>query len=612
MNHGTIRKPASFIILLLFVFTNSLYATPVLFSSKDSNPTLRAPLLFDLDMEDPKDDDAEVQTLMAYIAGEELPELEERHFGEDLGLMKSMVKDFAKREIEPNVREWEDAGTHRDGDEIVAKALEGVLGKLAELGIFGISVPKEYEGTGYSDYFTYCMVELFSYTWPSLAVTLGVDASVKDTINGFGTEAQKEKYLQGLAKQGLGAIAITEPGAGSDVMRMRTFAQKQGDKWILDTIGQSTSKRFITSAGLASVYLVFAVTDKGEEGRKKRISAFLVDKDTPGLHIERVEPKMGQHASTTGELIFDHCEIPEENLLGEADKGMEVLFYMLTGGRIGIGSLALGIARAAYDAALQRAKERKQFKKPIIEFAQIEDKLNNMKFFIDSSELLIRYASYLKDQHPDDADEKNAMVTVASMAKLFASESGNSVTRDAIQIFGGDGYTEEYPVERFLRDVIVTTIYEGTSQIQQNIIQRYIELFLDPDSKVDIEETIDSYFEIYPTIVGYKQRMEAIYKAMDMAEKKLRKAVEEKKVTYRDADLLVPLVITRLMLFKAIFLANQGNVSETIVKDGFKNAVLASRLLRDSLAEYRNSASARSLLKGLDGARRQGNIRSGA
>lgn len=611
MNHWMIRKPISFIILLSFLFNNSLYAAPVLFSSKDSNATLRAPLLFDLDTEESKDDDAKVQTLMAYIAGEELPELEKKHFGEDLGLMKSAVKDFAKREIKPNVRQWEKAGTHRDGDEIVAKALEGVLGELAELGIFGISVPKEYEGTGYSDYFTYCMVELFSYTWPSLAVTLGVNASVEDAINGFGTDAQKEKYLRGLAEQGLGAIAITEPEAGSDVMRMKTFAQKKGNKWILDTTNQSTSKRFITSVGLASVYLVFAVTDKGGGDRKKRISAFLVDKDAPGLYIERVEPKMGQHSSPTGELIFDHCEIPEENLLGEVDKGMEILFYMLAGGRIGIASLALGIARAAYDVSLERANERKQFKKPIIEFAQIEDMLKNMKFFIDSSELLIGYASYLKDQSPDNADEKNAMITVASIAKLFASESANSVARDAIQIFGGDGYTEEYPVERFLRDVIVATIYEGTSQIQQNIIQRYIELFLDSDSKVDIEGTIDSYFKIYPAIVGYKQRMKSIYKAMDMVEKKLRKAVEEKKVTYHDADLLVPLIITRLMLFKAIFLANQDNASEAIIKNGFKNAVLASRLLRNSVAEYRNSVSTKSLLKGLNGARRRDNVRSG-
>ncbi len=517
--------------------------------------------------------------LMSYVAGDELPELEEKHF-ENLRNMEDTIEDFLKNEIIPNVPEWENQGSHKEGDKVVAEALENALKKIAGLDIFGISVPKEYHGLSLSHYYTYRIIKMLSSAWPSLAVTVGVNASVTDAINKFGTKDQKEKILTELASKGLGAIAITEPDAGSDVMNMKAFARKEGNSYILNG-----TKIFITSAGIASVYLVFAVTDKGEApGGKKKISAFLVDKDAPGFSIGTIEHKMGQKASPTGELIFEECRIPEENMLGKPGKGMNVLYYMLTGGRIGIASLALGIARAAYDAASEYAKQRRQFAKAIGEFPQIEEKLTNMKFYIDASELLIRYASYLKDQNADAPQDINAMVTAASMSKLFSSEKGNIVVLDALKIHGGYGYTEDYPLERYLRDIIVTMTYEGTSEIQQNIIKKHISLFL--NSEIDIEKLIDSYFDTYSTIAGHEQSIETIYEAMNEAKEKLRKAIEEKRITHHDSDLLVDLVITRLMLFKAIFLANQDNVPRETIEKSLDDALLASKFLRSDLTDY--------------------------
>ncbi|MBU4342483.1 MAG: HAD-IA family hydrolase [Candidatus Omnitrophica bacterium] len=578
MNYHKIPKSISLIILSIFISTNTIYGA--------AGSTLRVPLSSDSDLIEELNSHEKVEGLMAYLAGEELPELEKRYFGDELSIMKDMIDEFVEKEIKPHVSEWERKGSRKEGDKVVTEALENILGELAKLSVLGASTPEEYGGAGFSHYYTYTILKILSYAWPSLGVTVGVNASVQDAINKFGKEEQKKRFLPGLASKGLGAIAITEPGAGSDVMKMRTFARKEGKHYILDTEDESTSKLFITSAGIADWYLVFAVTDKGEDGRKKRISAFLVDKGTPGFSIGKIEEKIGQHDSPTGELIFDHCEIPEENMLGEPGQGMQILFYMLTGGRIGIASLALGIAKAAYHAASKYAEKRVQFNKPIGEFQEIKDMLTNMKFYIDTSELLIRYASYLKDQDPDSSEDRNGMVTVASIAKLYASEKGDRVARDAIQIHGAYGYSKEYPVSRHLEDIVVATIYEGTSQIQKDIIQRYISLLL--NSEIDVEKLIDSYLKIHPTIAGKGTMMEAVYRAMDSAKEKLGDAVDEERVTYREADLLTQLVVTRLMFFKAIFIAHQNNVPEETVAKGLENALLASRFLRDSIAEYEN------------------------
>jgi len=526
-----------------------------------------------------KSGDAQLRELMAYIAGDELPGLEKEYF-EDLKDMEAMVRDFLETEIKKDVPKWEDQGSYKQGDKVIAEPIEDALKKIAELGILGISVPEKYNGLGLKHYYTYRIVKELAYFWPSLAVTVGVNSSVMDSINKFGTESQKTKLLPELDSKGLGAIAITEANAGSDVMNMQTFARKDGNDYVLNG-----SKLFITSAGIAGAYIVFAVTDKGEApGSKKKISAFLVNKDTPGFSIGAIEHKLGQKASPTGELIFENCRIPEGAMLGKPGEGMVVLYYMLTGGRIGIASLALGIARAAYDAASGYAEQRKQFGKPLGKFVQIEEKLANMKFYIDASELLIRYASYLKDPDSDAPQDMNAMVTAASMAKLFSTEKGKAVTLDALQIHGGYGYTKEYPAERYLRDITVTTVYEGASEIQQNIIKRYIPLFL--NSETGIEKAIDSYFKAHPVISGHEQAIETIYETMNMAKEKLRKAVEEKKETHHDSNLLVNLIITRLTLFKAIFLANLENVSQESIEKHLNDALLASKFLRSALADY--------------------------
>ncbi len=517
--------------------------------------------------------------LMAYIAGDELPVLGEEYL-KGLKDMEAVLEDFLVTEIKPNVPKWEDQGSYKQGNKVIAGPLEDALKKIADLDILGISVPEENKGLGLKHYYTYRVVKMLAYFWPSLAVTVGVNASVEDAINKFGTQDQKAALLPGLGAKGLGAIAITEPNAGSDVMNMSTFARKEGDSYILNG-----AKIFITSAGLASVYIVFAVTDLGNgPDRKKKISAFLVNKDTPGFSIGAIEHKLGQKASPTGEIIFENCKVPEKAMLGKPGDGMKILYYMLTGGRIGIASLALGIARSAYDSAFEYANQRKQSGKAIGEFLQIEEKLTNMKFYIDASELLIRYASYLKDQPGDAPQDINAMVTAASMAKLFSAEKGKITADNALQIYGGVGYTESFPLARYSRDITVTKIYEGTSEIQQNIIKRNISLFL--NSETGIEKAIDSYLEAHPVIAGHEQEIETIYDAISKAKEKLHTAVKEKRETHHDSDLLVDLVITRLMLFKAIFLANQGGVSQDTIEKHLNDALLASKFLRSTLSDY--------------------------
>jgi len=577
-------KVISVLLSAAFLCNAQLYAYPV------SKGSLRVPVtdkermatghLAATGSDGHENSNPQLTVLMAYIAGDELPGLEKERF-EGLEDLAGMVRKFLKEKVAPYVQEWEDLESHKEGDRVVSETLEDVLRQLAGLGIFGISAPEEYNGLGLGHYYTYRIIEILSNAWPSLAVTIGVNASVMDAINKFGTEKQKQDILKGLAEKGLGAIAITESDAGSDVMNMGLSAHKHGNSYILNG-----RKIFITSAGIASVYIVFAVTDKGGEGGRKKISAFLVDKGTLGFSIGTIEKKMGQKASPTGELIFDKCEIPEDAMLGKPGEGMNILYYMLTGGRIGIASLALGIAKLAYDAASSYAEQRITFGKAIDKHEEIKDTLDRMRLYIDASELLIRYASFLKDQGAETPEEINAMVTAASMAKLFASEKGEKVVRDALQIHGGAGYTREYPLARYLQDIIVTTIYEGTSQIQKKIIKGHIALFLSPEA--GIEKAIDGYLKTYPYISGYEQEIIMIYEAINKAREKLRRAIDEKKVTYSSAELLVDLVITRLMLFKAIFLANQGTVAREIIRESLDKALFASVSLRNNLDEYNN------------------------
>jgi butyryl-CoA dehydrogenase len=274
-----------------------------------------------------------------------------------------------------------------------------------------------------------------------------------------GTDAQKEKYLRPLASgDKLGAYGLTEPGAGSDSRGTRTRARRDGDEWVLDG-----SKRFITNAGAADTYIVTAVTDKTADSGK--ISAFIVERDTPGFSIGRMEEKMGLHASNTGELLFSDCRIPAANLLGAEGEGDKLFLATLDGGRIGIGAMALGLAQAAYEAASAYAKEREQFGKPIASFQGVAFLIADMATEIDAARLMVYRAAWLKDQH-------RPFGTEAAMAKLYASEVAQRVTNDAVQVHGGYGYITEYHVERYLRDAKLTEIGEGTSQIQRMVIAR--------------------------------------------------------------------------------------------------------------------------------------------
>jgi alkylation response protein AidB-like acyl-CoA dehydrogenase len=256
----------------------------------------------------------------------------------------------------------------------------------------------------------------------------------------------------------LGAYGLTEPGAGSDSRGTRTRAHRDGDEWILNG-----SKRFITNAGVAGTYIVTAVTDSAAESGK--ISAFIVEADSPGFSIGRMEEKMGLHASNTGELLFEDCRIPVENLLGVEGEGDKLFLKTLDGGRIGIASMALGIAQAAYEAAAAYAQERRQFDRPIASFQGVAFMIADMAVAIDAARLMTYRAAWLKDRGQPYSTE-------AAMAKLYASEVARQVTNDAVQVHGGYGYITEYKVERYLRDAKLTELGEGTSQIQRMVIAR--------------------------------------------------------------------------------------------------------------------------------------------
>jgi len=534
----------------------------------------------------------ETESIMVYLAGDELLNLKTKYFGEELRMVEEAVQGFLKQKdiTLENVREWDKEGTSGgSGEKVnVPEAFNSASEGLAELGMFGLTTPEKYGGSGLKHYYGYRMVQILSSLWPSLAVTIAVSSSAHDTINKFGTDEQKEDILPKLATGEIGAIAITEPDAGSDVMSMKISANKEGSSYVLNG-----TKTFITSAGITSVYLVFAVTDKGEgKDGKKKLSAFLVDKDTPGFSIGRIEKKMGQHSSPTGELKFEDCKIPEENMLGKPGEGRLILGYMLAGGRIGIASVALGIARTAYDAAFKYAtEEREQFGKPIGDFRPVRERLDNMEFYIAASELLIGYASYLKDKDPDARDDMNAMNSVASMAKLYSGEKGHTVTLDALKTHGGYGYMVEYGLAQLVEDIIVTMIYEGTSDIQEVVIQKNIPLFLKASSvlspEMNIEGLMDSYLYVHEETAVFKEEIEDhigdIYQVIGEAKKRLGENSEGNRSTHYDAALLTDLVVARLMLFKCIFLHTQDNVSKEVRDKSLKHVKIAARFLRDSL-----------------------------
>jgi butyryl-CoA dehydrogenase len=364
--------------------------------------------------------------------------------------IRRTVREFAEREIAPIADELE--RRHEFPYETIRKA--------AALGLLGVPYPDEVGGTGLDNRAYAITVEELARASGSVAIIVSAHTSLGCfPLYLAGTPEQKEKYLRPLASgDKLGAYGLTEPGAGSDSRGTRTRARRDGDEWVLDG-----SKRFITNAGAADTYIVTAVTDKTADSGK--ISAFIVERDTPGFSIGRMEEKMGLHASNTGELLFSDCRIPAANLLGAEGEGDKLFLATLDGGRIGIASMALGLAQAAYEAASAYAKERKQFGRPIGEFQGVAFKIADMATTIDAARLMTYRAAWLKDCG-------KPYTTEAAMAKLYASEVARDVTNDAVQVHGGYGYVTEYKVERYLRDAKLTEIGEGTSEIQRMVIAR--------------------------------------------------------------------------------------------------------------------------------------------
>ncbi|SHJ31176.1 butyryl-CoA dehydrogenase [Clostridium amylolyticum] len=363
-------------------------------------------------------------------------------------LVKQMVKEFTINEVKPIAAEI---------DETERFPIENVK-KMAQYGMMGLPFSKEYGGAG-GDTLSYILaVEELSKACGTTGVILSAHVSLcASLIESFGNEAQKQKYLIPLAKgEKLGAFGLTEPGAGTDAAGQQTVARLDGDNYILNG-----SKIFITNGGYADVFIIFAMTDRSKG--TKGISAFIVEKDFPGFSIGKVENKLGIRASSTTELIMDNCIVPKENLIGQEGRGFGVAMKTLDGGRIGIAAQALGIAEGALEEAANYMKERKQFGRPLSAFQGLQWMMADMDVKIEAARYLVYRAAWLKDNKmPYSLD--------AARAKLFASEVAMEVTTKAVQIFGGYGYTKEYPVERMMRDAKITEIYEGTSQVQKMVI----------------------------------------------------------------------------------------------------------------------------------------------
>ena len=363
-------------------------------------------------------------------------------------LVRQMVKEFAVNEVKPIAAEI---------DETERFPMENVK-KMGELGMMGIPFPKELGGSG-GDVLSYIIaVEELSKVCATTGVILSAHTSLcASLLYENGTPAQKEKYLVPLAKgEKIGAFGLTEPGAGTDAAGQQTTAILEGDNYILNG-----SKIFITNGGVADTFIVFAMTDKSQGTRG--ISAFIVEKNFPGFSIGKKEDKLGIRASSTTELIFEDCVIPKENLVGKEGKGFGIAMKTLDGGRIGIAAQALGIAEGALEEAIKYMKERKQFGRPISAFQGLQWMVAEMSTKIEAARFLVYKAAWLKEnKQPYSVD--------AARAKLYAAEVAMDVTTKAVQLFGGYGYTKEYPIERMMRDAKITEIYEGTSEVQKMVI----------------------------------------------------------------------------------------------------------------------------------------------
>ncbi|WP_412839189.1 acyl-CoA dehydrogenase AcdA [Bacillus paranthracis] len=376
------------------------------------------------------------------------------HFklSEEHEMIRKMVRDFAKNEVAPTAAE-------RDEEEKFDRAL---FDQMAELGLTGIPWLEEYGGIG-SDYLAYVIaIEELSRVCASTGVTLSAHTSLAGwPIFKFGTEEQKQTFLRPMAEgKKIGAYGLTEPGSGSDAGGMKTIAKRDGDHYVLNG-----SKIFITNGGIADIYVVFALTDP--ESKQRGTSAFIVESDTPGFSVGKKESKLGIRSSPTTEIMFEDCRIPVENLLGEEGQGFKIAMQTLDGGRNGIAAQAVGIAQGALDASVEYARERHQFGKPIAAQQGIGFKLADMATDVEAARLLTYQAAWLESEGLPYGKE-------SAMSKVFAGDAAMKVTTEAVQVFGGYGYTKDYPVERYMRDAKITQIYEGTQEIQRLVISRML------------------------------------------------------------------------------------------------------------------------------------------
>jgi hypothetical protein len=365
-------------------------------------------------------------------------------------LLRDSLRDFAQQRLAPFAADWDRNATFP----------KAALAELAALGTFGIAVPDHYGGAG-MDYLALAIAleEIAAGDGATSTIISVNNCPVCSILMGWANEGQKRRFLVPLARgEMLGAFCLTEPHVGSEASGLRTTARRDGDSYVLDGV-----KQFITSGKHGDVAIVMAVTDRS--AGKRGISAFIVETSTPGYVVARLEDKMGQHASDTAQILLENCRVPASNLIGDEGAGYKIALSGLEGGRIGIAAQSLGMARAAYEAALRYAKERVAFGKPIFEHQAVQFRLADMATQLEAARQLIHHAARMKDAGQPCLKE-------AAMAKLFASEMAERVCSDAIQVHGGYGYVTDFPVERIYRDVRVCQIYEGTSDIQRILIAR--------------------------------------------------------------------------------------------------------------------------------------------
>ncbi len=363
--------------------------------------------------------------------------------------MKRMVKQFTRLEIAPYAAEWDEKGEFS----------RATFNYMSELGLAGMSIPEEYGGTELDNLTIALVLEEIAQGCAATATYLAVHNMVAGVIHKFGTVEQKLKWLpvMGSGKK-LGAFCLTEPNAGSDAAGIQTTARAEGDYYVING-----SKIYITSGGEAEVYVVVVKT--GGKKKSAAISTFIVEKGTPGFTFGKTERKMGLNASPNRELVFQDCRIPKENILGSPGQGFKIAMTALESGRINIGSIAVGLAQAALDTAVQYAKERRQFGRPIAGFQGIQFMMADMATDIEAARALVQRAAFLLDR-------RKYARTMVAMAKKFATDAAMRITTDAVQIMGGCGYIKEYPVERYMRAAKVLQILEGTNQIQRLIIAK--------------------------------------------------------------------------------------------------------------------------------------------